>query len=196
MSEVPKARFPRADAQRRRTAILEAAIAVLGRRPDASVEDVASAAGVTRQTVYAHFRSRDGLVGAVLDHATEETIAAVDGAALDDGPATDALLRFLGATWRVFERTPGLAHLAAQVADPVADDARHEPISERLERLIRRGQRSAEFDRRLPVGWLVNATVALGHAAGEEVASGRMDARSAERTLRRSVLRLYGTPQP
>jgi AcrR family transcriptional regulator len=33
---------------------------VLSAQPEASVEDIARAAGVSRQTVYAHFPSREG----------------------------------------------------------------------------------------------------------------------------------------
>jgi AcrR family transcriptional regulator len=40
------------DAERSISAILDAASRVLGERPDASVEDIAKAAGISRQTVY------------------------------------------------------------------------------------------------------------------------------------------------
>ncbi|MGR6999045.1 helix-turn-helix domain-containing protein [Yinghuangia aomiensis] len=49
----------RADAQRSIDAILDAARRLLGDRLDVGMEDIAAAAGVTRQTVYAHFPSRD-----------------------------------------------------------------------------------------------------------------------------------------
>jgi hypothetical protein len=45
--------------------------------------EVAAAAGVTRQTVYAHFPSRDALIGALLHAAGAETVAAMDAARLD-----------------------------------------------------------------------------------------------------------------
>jgi hypothetical protein len=61
-----------------------------------------------------------------------------------------------------------------------------------LERIIRRGQRSGDFDRSLPAGWLAAATFGLGHTAAELVAGGALDVRSAATLLETSVLRLYG----
>jgi hypothetical protein len=47
--------------------------------------------------------------------------------------------------------------------DPHVERQRHEPIQERLEGLIRRGQEAGDFDRRLSPTWLAAATIALGH---------------------------------
>ena len=195
MSEIPAGRPLRSDAERRRTVILDAAAEVLGGRPEASMEDVALAAGVSRQTVYAHFPTRDRLLGAVLQRITDEAALALDAAALDEGPADAALGRFLDATWRTFERHPLLLHPSVATADVGGDEARHEDVASRLERLIRRGQRSGVFDRGLAPAWLVRATVALGHLAGAEVGTGAMGAKQAARTLRRSVFALYGVPR-
>lgn len=184
----------RVDAQRSRAAILDAALSVLGREPDASLQAVARAAGVSRQTVYAHFGSREVLFAAVLDHATLRARRAIEDASLDDGPAADALIRFLDATWAVFDGTPGLAHLTAQVPDRAGDAGRHEPVSEQLLGLIRRGQEEHDFDQLLPADWLVTATIALGHAAGEAVADGHLESATAAQLLRQSVLRLCGGP--
>ncbi|MFD5760510.1 TetR family transcriptional regulator, partial [Streptomyces sp. NPDC127044] len=52
----------RADANRRR--ILDVALAELLRDPDASMDQIARAAGVVRRTVYGHCRSREGRGGA------------------------------------------------------------------------------------------------------------------------------------
>ena len=68
-------RSRRSDARRSIDAILNAARIVLGERSDASMEEIATAAGVTRQTVYAHFPSRDALIAALI-HAAAEQIAA------------------------------------------------------------------------------------------------------------------------
>ena len=66
----------RADAEQNVTAILQAATKVLSAQPEASVEDIARAAGVSRQTVYAHFPSRETLLNAVIEQATAEVSAA------------------------------------------------------------------------------------------------------------------------
>ncbi|WP_249011937.1 PP2C family protein-serine/threonine phosphatase [Conexibacter sp. DBS9H8] len=55
----------RRDARDNRDRILDVAAAVLRRSADATVDEIAQAAGVSRATVYRHFGSRDGLVIAV-----------------------------------------------------------------------------------------------------------------------------------
>ncbi len=158
------------------------------------MDDIAEAAGVTRQTVYAHYSSRDVLLGAVIDQATREVIGTLDAAELDQGPAPEALLRFLEASWRSFERFPLLLGQHAVPTTPQADLDRHEPVLDRLHRLVRRGQDAGDFDRELSPSWLLAATVALGHTAGTQAAAGELTTEEASRALKRSVLRLYGVP--
>lgn len=150
------------------------------------MESVAEAAGVTRQTVYAHFPSRDVLLSAVVDELTRETVQAIDALDLDHGPPLDTVLALIDLGWRGFEQHPLLLHLPPSLEQ----DERHGPVVERFERLIRRGQRSGEITRELPVAWLVSALIALGHTAGEAVATGRLPARKATTALRTSIIRL------
>lgn len=186
MSENKPVRRRRADADRSRTAILAAAVILLDEQPDASLERIAEAACVTRQTVYAHFASRDVLLNAVLDQLTEETLQAVDALKLDEGPALDKLLKLINLSWRLFEQHPLLLHVP-QTAGP---DERHDPVTERFTQLVRRGQRAGEITRELHVDWLVTAVIALGHAAGESVAAGRLSTRTANKTLNTTITRL------
>ena len=74
MTDAPTRRR-RSDARRSIDAILAAARTVLGERPDAGMADVAAAAGVTRQTVYAHFASRDALLCEAIEHAGRDSAA-------------------------------------------------------------------------------------------------------------------------
>src|SRR3954471_23210117 len=64
----------RADANRRR--ILDVALAELLRDPDASMDQIARAAGVVRRTVYGHFPSREVLISTLVDGAVEALAAA------------------------------------------------------------------------------------------------------------------------
>jgi hypothetical protein len=68
----------------------------------------------------------------------------------------------------------------------------HTPIIERIESLVRRGQRSGEFDAELPVEWVAISFLALMHAAAEQVAAGRIDSAKAESVLERTVPRVFG----
>ncbi|MEV0284329.1 TetR/AcrR family transcriptional regulator [Kribbella sp. NPDC050820] len=184
--EPVRRRRRRADADRSRGAVLAAAITLLDERIDASMESVAATAGVTRQTVYAHFPSRDVLLNAVVDELTRETMAAIDALDLDHGPALDGVLALLDVGWRGFEQHPLLLHLPLSLEQ----DERHEPVSDRLEQLIRRGQRTNEITRDLPVTWLIPALIALGHTAGDAAGANRLPPRKAAAALRTSVTRL------
>jgi hypothetical protein len=61
MSEIRRRR-QRVEVARNRAALVSAAIQVLAERPEASMSDIASAAGVTRQTAYVHFGTREALL--------------------------------------------------------------------------------------------------------------------------------------
>jgi AcrR family transcriptional regulator len=193
MSEfaAPARRKRRADAERARDAVLHAAVQLLGSRPEASLEEIAAAAGVVRQTVYAHFRSRESLLAAVVDHITAETVTALGDVDLTSGSAVDALRRWLDASWSVIERFPVLLNPAVMTAAPDGDEVeRHRPVLGGLEDLLRRGRLTREFDDTVPLTWSLAAVVALGHAAGQQVAAGLMSPVDAGVAFRDSVVRV------
>ena len=126
LDTAPPGRRRRADARRSIDAILNAARTVLGERPDASMEDIATTAGVTRQTVYAHFPSRDALIAALLNAAGAETLAAIDAAHLDTAPAADALHQFLDIGWQLIRGYPFLLGPALARSPQPGDPAAHQ----------------------------------------------------------------------
>jgi AcrR family transcriptional regulator len=180
----------RADARRSAQAVLDAAIVLLGRHHDASMDDIASAAGVARQTVYAHYPNREALLGAVIDRITADALRTLDEVDLDGGSATGALRRWLQASWQLIEQYPILLSPVLASSDPRTDHDRHIPIIEGLYRLIQRGQQVGEFDPAPAADWLVAATIGLGHAAGQEASAGRMSVVAAGAAFRNSVLRI------
>lgn len=165
-------------------------VALLAKDPQTSLEQIAKAAGTSRQTVYSHFSSRDGLVEALFDQGTAEVVDALDAAGLDDLPADEALLRLTEISWEMFDARPFLLQVTAPQSG-AGDEARHAPVIARLERIARRGRREGRIDPDLPVSWIVATTMALGHATGEEVRAGRLSPRRARALLRRSLPRLY-----
>jgi AcrR family transcriptional regulator len=186
-----RSRKRRLDAQRSRVAVLDAAVAVLGRQADASIEDIAAAAGVVRQTVYAHFPSRASLLDAVVAHLTAETANALDALDLTTPPPDEALRRWLEASWAIVQRYPVLlTPIVAGAAPPADEYAQHRPVTTQLSALVRRGRQAGIFEARYGDDWIISAAVALGHAAGQQVAAGRMSADEAGTAYRDSVLRL------
>lgn len=76
-----------------RSAVLDAALTVLGnqRLSRLSLEQVATTAGVSRQTVYRHFGSRAGLIEAVVVREEERLLEALAEAVADVEDLCDAL---------------------------------------------------------------------------------------------------------
>jgi hypothetical protein len=70
----------------------------------------------------------------------------------------------------------------------------HSPVLGVVGALIERGQASGDFDPEASSTWLQAVTMALVHAAAEEVRAGRMTAGEAAAQLRRSVLAALGAP--
>lgn len=71
------ARAPRRDATENRAALIEAAKTALQGDPDASLETIAAAAGLSRRAVYGHFPSRDDLVREVVTIGAARIAAAM-----------------------------------------------------------------------------------------------------------------------
>ncbi|HVW40920.1 MAG TPA: helix-turn-helix domain-containing protein [Amycolatopsis sp.] len=193
LDNAPPTRRRRRDARRSIDAILTAARTVLGERRDASMEDIASAAGVTRQTVYAHFSSRDDLIAALIEAARAQGLAALDEAHLDTAPPAEALSRFLDISWQLLGSYPVLLDPVLNRTARLDGSDPHLAVGAWLERLIRRGQRTGDFDRTLPAGWLATAILELGHTAAEQVAAGHLTPSKARLVLQKSAQRLCGT---
>jgi AcrR family transcriptional regulator len=91
MSSSERVRAPRSDALKNRAALIDAARAELTRDPDASLDAIATAAGLTRRSVYSHFPSRDALVSELASLGAARVAAAVD-AIHDPDPVLDLAL--------------------------------------------------------------------------------------------------------
>ncbi|MFF5289621.1 TetR/AcrR family transcriptional regulator [Paractinoplanes globisporus] len=166
-------RAQRADARRSVQAILDAAVTCLARDPEASVVDIAAAAGVGRVTLYGHFKTRAELVDAALVRTIEradQVLAATDTA----GDPVEALTRLVASSWQIVDQFRNVL-LAAQRELP-ADRIRsvHDRVLRRVRALVERGQRTGAFRTDLPKRWLITTVFSLMHAAAEEAAAGRV----------------------
>jgi AcrR family transcriptional regulator len=185
----------RADAARNVEAILTAADEVF-RDPHATVADVARAAGVARQTIYAHYGSREALILAVLRRSAQKSAAILSDAELERDSHFETLLRFVAHGWDSLEH---YSALLTSPGSPIAADELndlHAPISHQLEQLVRHGQRSGTFAKGLAPTWVAAMTIACISAAVDAVRAGRAKPTAARAALRETLARIYGIDSP
>jgi TetR/AcrR family transcriptional regulator, mexCD-oprJ operon repressor len=156
-------------AERNVGAILDGAERLLERREQASISSVAAEAGVSRPTVYAHFRDGERLIEALVERAVRRSMAALESAEPERGPALDALRRVLATSWEELGRNEEIARAAAAELSADAMRRAHGAARAVLLELIERGRQEGTFRTDLPSGWLVTSCLALIHAAAEEV---------------------------
>jgi AcrR family transcriptional regulator len=177
--------------ERSEAAILDAAERLLRQRLEPSISAVASEAGVSRPTVYAHFSDRDRLIEALVERTVERTMEAVASADPDEGSADEALNRVLAASWDELGRHEDIARASAAHLGAKALRRAHGSARAVIGELVERGQREGAFRTDMSSGWLVTVCLALIHAAAEEVREGGLDTRAAFDALSSSVADLY-----
>lgn len=182
-----RSRGPRADARRSIAAILDAGEQCLTDDPEASTTRIARAAGVGRVTLYGHFPSRKELVEAIFARVMERTDETLSGVDLDGDP-DEALRRLVASSWRTVHRFRSILAAAQRELPPSAIREHHQHHQERLAQLLARGQRSGVFRQEVPADWLVAASMAVMHAAAEEVLNGRLAEGDADRAVVETVL--------
>ncbi|MEU1630563.1 TetR/AcrR family transcriptional regulator [Streptomyces sp. NPDC020096] len=138
----------RADANRRR--LMDVALAELLRDPDASMDQIARAAGVVRRTVYGHFPSRDALISALTDDAAEAVAAAHAAALRDVEDPAEALTRSILAVWEIADRYRLLVALAQRSVTVEGIMRRLEPVRRACAELLQRGLDQGVFTSPLP----------------------------------------------
>ncbi|WP_329425349.1 TetR/AcrR family transcriptional regulator [Streptosporangium sp. NBC_01495] len=186
----------RADAERSIARIVSAARTCLSGDPNASVDDIAKAAGVGRMTLYGHFRTRPELVEAALVdamHAGEEALSAVDLT----GDAREALSRLLDSSWSLVAESMALLAAAQKVLPAERIRELHAAPAQRVGELIRRGQNDGVFRVDLPITWLINVLHYILKGAAEENRAGRMETGEVSRVVIatvQSLLRPAGAP--
>ena len=132
----------RADAERNRKRLLDAAAAVFAERGlEASTAEIARRAGVGQGTVFRRFPTKDDLVAAiVVDRLTEITERA--RALVVQPPAEGAVLAFMAEMASMHVRDHGLIEAVngtQALADPAVHDA-HGELMDVLEDVVKRDQ--------------------------------------------------------
>lgn len=161
MDRQKKAKPQRRHARANRAAIVEAAIVALAENPDASMAEVAQAAGVVRRTVYAHFASRSELLEGIAEEAFAELMAAAQqGTDVPEDPSA-ALAELTLRIWPVGDRFRMLLSTARK---DFGDERIHdilEPMRSLLRTMVERGRDCGAFSAYLPVDVLVATAEAV-----------------------------------
>ncbi|MET8627248.1 TetR/AcrR family transcriptional regulator [Kitasatospora sp. NPDC004669] len=186
----------RADAERNIAAILAAAARCFGKDPNASMTEIAAAAGVGRVTLYGHFSSREELLGRLMERALAEVTIAMEAADLAHGPADEALLAFVRSSWQLLDRGLRMLHAARRALPAEAVKDHHEGPLSAMDRLIARGRQDGTIRDDLPTGWLVDTVYALVLLAGDQVEAGRLTSRQALAALETTLASLVRRPAP
>jgi len=137
MAAITSTRTPRRDATENRIALLDAAKSVLNSDPDASLEAIAAAAGLSRRSVYGHFVSRDDLIQTLVTAGAARVSSAVAPVTADEAPVAIALLA--AELWAEVESVRVMAQFAIrgpfrfQIAEALV------PLRTSLLQIIRRG---------------------------------------------------------
>lgn len=177
---------PRADAVRNRRAILDAAGRLLLERGDFSMSELARAAGVTRPTLYRHFKDRDR----VLDAFAGDIAPLVVSRLLEtfEGLPLDAALGRLAADLVEIGRQH--RHVLDQGHRQLHDLARLIVPGEPIRRLLEQRRDDGEMSTLLDPDWVARSVRALCLTAIEDRRAPEVVAAD----LARSLQALVATP--
>ena len=185
----------RADAQRNAEKILAAAVACLSRNPQASVSEIAHAAGVGRVTLYGHFSSREALIEAALSRVLDEGEQVLERLDLA-GDARRALRTLIESSWLLMAQASAVLEAAQAALPPGRIKELHDKPARRVEALVRRGQSENVFRRDLPASWLTSVLHHVMKGAAVDVRKGQLDAADAPGFISETVLSAYEPASP
>jgi AcrR family transcriptional regulator len=161
----------RSHARSNHARILVAAREELSRNPDASLDEIARAAGVARRTLYGHFPNREALVTALAAEARQSLEEAFTAARRRDDDPPTALARLILASWPVGDRYRMLISLARRRLGEERIRAALAPARTEATAILERGQRDGTFAGHLPAPVLALATESVALAVLESHAS-------------------------
>jgi AcrR family transcriptional regulator len=181
----------RATAERNVTAILDAAERLAGERRTITMAAIASGAGVSRVTLYAHFNKLQDVLSAAVVRGVAAAMETLEAAHTAEGPADGALTRMIDASWLHLARQDALARAAAEHVPQQPLQLAHQPLLAHLRGLIERGQAEGVFRTDLTADWLVQVIYTVFHAAADHARTHRIepaDARDMVQTTIRDLV--------
>lgn len=186
MTVKQRERAVRSDAIRNREAILEAAARRLTDDPNASLADIAQAAGVGRVTLYGHFSSREELLTALLHHSMARVETELSHVDLGGDPwqALDALVT---SSWQVLSQLNALRGVVERSLSAHELEGSHDHPRARVERLLARGRADGSFRTDQTLDWQVVCYFAILHGAAAELRAGHLTEREAVELLPQTI---------
>lgn len=188
MSAASSPAGPRAHA---RQYVLEVAARVLAENPQATTQDIATAAGVGRATVYRWFDSRDHLIDAIVDHVVEQADQRIrarldrGGNALDvlEGMARDIVA--LGDSYRF---------LLGELESREASKRSNEPTEEAMGAFLEAAQAAGELRDDVPAAWIGESLGALIKTACLQLSRGEVTQETAADLVAWTVSSAFAPP--
>lgn len=185
-----RSRAPRKDAAANREAILSSAGRVLNADPDAAIEAIAAAAGLSRRTLYGHFPSRDALVTEVLVRGARRVSASVQHVAHEDARVELALV---GARlWTEVAAVRVMAQLAVRGPHARVVASSLAPVRRRILSITRRGVHEGSLRTDLAASRLARLIEGAALAVLDEATATGMSERSGHRLVMLAVLGTSG----
>lgn len=138
----------RRDAVENRAGIVDAATAVIGHDPRASIADIAARAGLSRRALYGHFDDRDAILREVIATGAARFNLIAD--TIDDPDSRVALARLASELWREAAHVQAAAALALDDTHLPQTSAALAPLRRRIDAIVRRGQEAGELRTDLP----------------------------------------------
>jgi AcrR family transcriptional regulator len=180
----------RADAERNRQRIVEAATRLLSDDPHAGMAAIAEAAGVTRITVNRHFKTRENLVAAVFEQGLQRAAAVLEASRLEEDTVVEAIGRLLDG-WlgrRGLSLPVQVLQQGHAALPPAASTHYYEHVlGAPLIALMERGRASGELAD-LPAEWMTRLLGAAITEALEVIEEGKLAPGDAPDLVRRSLL--------
>jgi AcrR family transcriptional regulator len=156
---------------RTRAAILHATASVLAANRLATLPEIANAAGVGRTTLHRYFADRETLIYEATLDSIRVLLETANEAAVDQGPAFEAMRRVIAALVSVGDRVLFLFGDPAVLRDIPPSE---HPNEELLINLIKRGQGEGVFDPDLNATWVRHALYGLVLQGCEEASIGEL----------------------
>jgi AcrR family transcriptional regulator len=185
---LPRAR--RRDAAENRAAILAAAATVLNRDQSATLETIATEAGLSRRAIYGHFATRDELIRELIARGTERVAHAVTGITTTNSRI--AIAQIGQRLWREVDEVRVMAQFA--VRGPLADEVGRalEPTRTLLRDAVEQGIRSGELRQDIDAVLLTRLIEGAALAVLDEATRSSLDGDDGARLVMTAGLAMAG----